>query len=104
MIRKLALAGVILALAGVAQADTPVKLQGNLFVHEGHVVDVVLTGPSAKALWDQMPGKGEQTECGAGLRKGGGKLGCRLVDGQYSCEIWVDAKKGELTPALEDDC
>lgn len=70
------------------------------------VVDLMVTGPAARTLYDRLPGEGkEEKSCGAlGLHKGDGSMTCTKHEGNYSCHIWLDVPKQTLAPAESDDC
>jgi hypothetical protein len=76
------------------------------FPHEAGVVDLMVTGPAAKQLYDRLPGKGQKDQCGAaGLIKGDGKISCVKRDGGgHVCHVWLDVPKQALADPEDDDC
>jgi hypothetical protein len=96
-----------LACLGAAPAPkSPVDGVARTFPHEEGVVDLMVTGPAAKQLYDRLPGKGRKDQCGAvGLLKGDGKITCAKRDGgDYVCHVWLDVPRQALAPPEEDDC
>jgi hypothetical protein len=109
-----ALAAVAVVLAGPSAAIADEVPKGAIptgpsssavFPYEQGVVDLLITGPAAKALYDRLPGKGAAQACGAtGLHKGDGRIGCTRNDADYACHIWLDVPAQSLTDAETDDC
>lgn len=98
------------ALASAQAASKPAeesepKSEARAFPHEEGVVDLLITGPAARILYDRLPGKAKTQACGAtGLHKGDGKITCRKDDDGFACHIWLDARKQTLAPPETDDC
>jgi hypothetical protein len=100
---------VLAAIAGLGAAPKPAPVTDGVaraFPHEAGVVDLMVTGPAAKQLYDRLPGKGQRDECAAvGLLKGGGKISCaKGDDGDYVCHVWLNVPKQTLAPPEDDDC
>jgi hypothetical protein len=75
------------------------------FPHDQGVVDLMVTGAAAKTLYDRLPGKGVEQQCGAaGLFKGNGRVSCAKDGADHVCHIWLDVPKQTLTEAETDDC
>jgi hypothetical protein len=99
---------VLAAIACLGAAPKPAPADGvaRAFPHEAGVVDLMVTGPAARQLYDRLPGKGQKDQCAAvGLLKGDGKISCaKRDDGDYVCHVWLDVPKQTLAPPQEDDC
>lgn len=110
----IAFVGIGAAFATAAAAgDMPEPLNGTVgvashadaFAASDGIVDLMVTGPAAKALYDRLPGKGNAQACGAsGLHKGNGRISCVRRYAHYSCHLWLDVPKQELTDPETDDC
>lgn len=91
-----------------AQARRETMSTAKVFPSDNGIVDLMVTGPAARTLYDNLPGKGEEEEengCGAsGRHKGSGRIRCVERDGEYSCHIWLDVPKETLTEPEIDDC
>jgi len=75
------------------------------FPHDKGVVDLMVTGPAARQLYDRLPGKGQESQCGdVGLLKGDGKISCAKRGSDYVCHIWLDVPRQALAAPEEDDC
>ncbi len=100
----------VLFWAVTAQADEmpgdPPESIARSFPAENGIVDLMVTGPAAQALYDRLPGRGQKQACGAtGLHKGDGPMRCvKQDDGSYTCHIWFDTPRQSLTQPESDDC
>lgn len=106
--RKLAAASMMIAIGLAAPAATAVEeptSEARSFPYDDGVVDLLVIGPAARTLYDRLPGRGVESECGgSGLRKGDGSMTCVKDGAEYSCHIWLDARKQTLAPPETDDC
>ena len=96
--------------AAGAQVETlrkppPPASTARAVAYDQGIVDLLVTGAAAKALYDRLPGKGVVQECGAaGLHKGDGRIVCSKDGPEHVCHIWLDVPKQTLTEAETDDC
>jgi hypothetical protein len=102
-------ATLLLAAAAPRAADTtPNGVEAPVaraFPHDAGVVDLLVTGPAAKLLYDRLPGDGQAQACGAsGLHKGDGSMSCVADGSRHSCHIWIDAPRQRLALPEENDC
>lgn len=92
--------------SGEAQQET--MSNAKVFPAENGIAHLMVTGPAARSLYDNLPGKGQEEKengCGAsGRHKGSGRIRCVERDGEYSCGIWLDLSKEALTEPEIDDC
>lgn len=98
-----ALATVLAAPAATAVEE--LRSEARSFPYDDGVVDLLVIGPAARTLYDRLPGRGTESACGgSGLRKGDGSMTCVKDGPEFSCHIWLDARKQALAPPETDDC
>jgi hypothetical protein len=98
-------AAAAVACMGAAPPPEPTDGVARVWPHDDGVVDLMVTGPAAKQLYDRLPGKGRKSQCGdVGLLKGDGRIACAKRGEAHVCHVWLDVPKQALAPPQEDDC